>query len=155
MDSTENQTPSSIHVNPAVNEHHESAPLEPSEDNSRWKIVFSILSILSMLTIALPLSGMLWLSWQANSGVSGTEFIALLLFPVLLIGVMIAIINVIIAIIYLKKAPHTSTTKFLAIVFIIFSALYVCLPGVIILKNLPPWEVEVPASNTRELNSYE
>ena len=67
-----------------------------------WLIYFILLGLFNINTVV-SLVGLLWLSKQAASGDSGTEFIALIFLPGLYGGIVPAILNVLTIPIYLIK----------------------------------------------------
>lgn len=80
----------------------------PERRPSKWRFLFIILGILQILVIALFFFIIWWAVQQAKAGVSGTEFIGLILFITLVpAAAILAIINLIGLPIYIKKhKPH-------------------------------------------------
>src|SRR2546430_7511124 len=90
-----------------------------------WKLYFILLAIANIVTIVLPLLVLYQAVQRAKQGVSGTEFIGLILAPLLLSGIVIAILNVITISVFLRKKYLRKVTKIFGLVIVILSALYV------------------------------
>jgi hypothetical protein len=100
-------------------------PTPPPKKSRGWKIYFVFLALANIVTIAFPLLVLAWAIQQAKGGVSGTEFIGILIAPLQLAGFGVAILNVITISIFLrKKHPRKAVTIF-GLVAVILSALYV------------------------------
>jgi hypothetical protein len=87
---------------------HASYDQQDDQKPSKWRYFFLVIGILQAAGISLFLLVMLWAAQQAKSGVSGTEFIALILFITVVPAVaVISLINVIGLPIYMRKnKPH-------------------------------------------------
>lgn len=99
-------------------------PPQPPRKSWKWRIIFIVLIAISLVTIAIPLVLLWLLSIQASHGVSGTEFIGILLYPLLLAGFIVAIVDIIFSAIYLGKHHPTGLRKVAAIAFIILAFVY-------------------------------
>ena len=95
---------------------------------SKWRYFFMVLGILQAAGVALFLLVMLWAASQAKAGVSGTEFIALILFVTVVPAVaVISVINLIGLPIYMRKhKPHGKGLIFciISLVISVLLALY-------------------------------
>jgi Tfp pilus assembly protein PilE len=80
----------------------------PVQKRSKWRFFFIFLGVLQAAGVGLFFFVMMWAVAQAKSGVSGTEFIALILFMTLVPAVgVVALINLIGLPIYMiKRKPH-------------------------------------------------
>lgn len=93
---------------------------------SKWRYFFMILGILQAAGVALFFLVMLWASQQAKAGVSGTEFIALILFVTVVPAVaIISLINLIGLPIYMRKSKPHGKGLVLNIVSLVISTLLV------------------------------
>jgi hypothetical protein len=103
---------------------------ESTQKPSKWRYFFIVLGVLQAAGIALFLLIMLWASQQAKAGVSGTEFIALILFVTVVPAVaIISLVNFIGLPIYLKKRKPHGKGLILSIVSLVISALLVLYGG--------------------------
>lgn len=101
----------------------------------RWKIVFIILGVLWSITIALPVLFLLYLALQAQSGVSGTEFMALLVLPLQMAGIPVALVTLVAILIHLFRRSSSRAWKMIAITWGLLSLAYVAV-GVISIANI-------------------
>ncbi|MGI9027757.1 MAG: hypothetical protein ACR2FM_02855 [Candidatus Saccharimonadales bacterium] len=91
---------------------------------SKWRYFFIVLGILQAAGVALFLLVMLWASQQAKAGVSGTEFIALILFVTVVPAVaIISVVNLIGLPIYMRKHKPHGKRLVLSILSLVISAL--------------------------------
>lgn len=85
--------------------------------SQKWKKISVVFGILTILPLALYVLFMLFLAGQADKGVSGTEIIAITIFPLLMAFPVFLGIDVILAIVYLiKKRPDRKHSIFPLIV---------------------------------------
>lgn len=93
---------------------------------SKWRYFFIVIGILQAAGIALFLLVMLWAAQQAKAGVSGTEFIALILFVTVVPAVaVISLVNLIGLPIYMRKQKLHGKRLVFAIISLAISALLV------------------------------
>ena len=93
---------------------------------SKWRYFFIVIGILQAAGIALFLVVMLWAAQQAKAGVSGTEFIALILFVTVVPAVaVISLINLIGLPIYMRKQKLHGKRLAFAIISLALSGLLV------------------------------
>ena len=96
------------------------------QDNkpSKWRYFFVVLGILQALGVAVFFLIMFWAIQQAKAGVSGTEFIGLILFVTLVPAVgIIALINLIGLPIYMRKFKPRGKGLVLAVVSLVISVI--------------------------------
>lgn len=92
----------------------------------KWRYFFIVIGILQAAGIALFFTVMLWAVIQAKSGVSGTEFIALILFATVVPAVaVISLVNLIGLPIYMQKQKLHGKRLVFAIISLAISALLV------------------------------
>lgn len=100
----------------------------PAKKPSKWRYFFIILGILQALGVSIFFLIIMWAAQQSKAGVSGTEFIALILFVTLVPAVgILAFINLIGLPIYIAKhRPHGKGLVFsiLSLVISVILALY-------------------------------
>ena len=102
----------------------------PDKKPSRWRYVFIVLGVLQLLGVAAFFGFMTWAGVQAKNGVSGTEFLALLLFVTLVPAVgIVAFLNFIGLPIYLLKQKPKGKGLALGIVSLIMSMALVAYAG--------------------------
>ena len=95
-----------------------------------WKIVFVILGVLWSITITIPILFLLYLALQAQSGVSGTEFVALLILPLQVAGIPVALVTLVAILIHLFRRSSSRAWKMIAVTWGLLSLAYVAV-GVI------------------------
>lgn len=88
-----------------------------------------ILVVLNIFTIVFPILTMIDLGIAAKNGQSGTEFIALLLIPVFLAGILVAIVDIFVLVKYLRTSKPKKTVKAICIIVILLASAYVLIPG--------------------------
>lgn len=102
----------------------------PIQRQSKWRYLFRALSIFQFAGIGLFLLVMIWASAQAKAGVSGTEFIALILFVTVVPAVaLISLIKLIGLPIYIAKAKPHGKSLTASIVSLAISAMLVLYGG--------------------------
>ncbi len=93
---------------------------------SKWRTFFIVIGFLQAAGIALFLLVMLWAAQQAKAGVSGTEFIALILFVIVVPAVaVISVVNLIGLPIYMRKQKLHGKRLIFAILSLAISTLLV------------------------------
>lgn len=131
-------SPQSLTVGDEVGQVATAQQTNTSEDTgkqpapSATRNTFLLLGVLSLFTIAGP-----FLVFLAIRGQSGSEFIGLLLLPVLLLGLVIAVINVVFTSGYLIRYRTTARNKLLGGLFILLSVLFLAAAAYPLLKDNP------------------
>lgn len=98
------------------------------------------LVILNVITLVIPLSLWSYLVVLAKNGMSGTEFVALLIVPFLLVGYVVAFINVFTVVSYLRNGMLSQSKKLLCGIALLFSLAVIVLPiySTIVSRNRGP-----------------
>lgn len=102
----------------------------------KWKIYFSFLALANILTIIFPLLVLLWAVNMARQGVSGTEYIAIIIAPLQLLGILVAVLNVFTISIFLRKSHVRGMARAIGQAIVIISALYVTAIAVTAFKDI-------------------
>ncbi len=97
---------------------------------SKWRYVFIVLGILQLGGVGLFVGAMIWASIQAGNGVSGTEFLALILFVTLVPAVgFVALLNFVGLPIYMLKQKPKGKGLVFGIISLVISALLMAYAG--------------------------
>jgi hypothetical protein len=100
-----------------------------------WKVGFIGLAIANLLTIVLPLLMLISLIRAADRGESGTEYGALVIAPVLMVGFFVAITNIALIGYYLWKRHPSTTAHILGVPVIVLSVVLVVGAGYSVADN--------------------
>jgi hypothetical protein len=96
-----------------------------TSDNSKFKRRFYPLAGFNLVFVIIPMLFLVFLSYESNHGVSGLEFVALLLIPVFLIGIAVLVANVLLLPYWLRKFKPTRGYRISSILMILFSLSFV------------------------------
>jgi hypothetical protein len=119
----QDQTPTQPTVTPTLPEVSSSKLPDPDKTNAKWNWLIGIFTTLAVISLSIVFGGVLYLSSLVKSGVSGTEFMALLLIPFQLASLPIALISLTLAIIHLIKHQLSSRTKIFTIICLMLAGL--------------------------------
>lgn len=90
-----------------------------------WRVGFILLALANIFTIVLPTAFLFRLVSLANQGVSGTEYGALVIAPVLMVGFFVAIANVVLVGGYLWKMQPSLLSRIVGYPVVVLSVVIV------------------------------
>lgn len=128
-----------------------SSQFESAEEQGakKWKTFFIILAALNVSTIIFPILALLAV---ANSPAS---IIAIVLIPILMVGVVVLLVNVVAISRYLRKYKPQKKGMITGIVIVIISLILLLFPGFLLVKNNLPWYVDHEGQAERVRKEFE